>query len=239
MHANRRRRVPWGPIAVVLLAVTLAGVAAIGLNLFGVGDRAETLPAGSSSSSTRRQTGPSTRPSWSPRPTATAIVSVAATPDVSRAPGQTPPPPPTPTPVPVRTAVDVDLLADPGTDLHQRGRQGPVRCRRHADGAGHARQGTADQGVPAGAGGPDRGVGESPRQQERGSRGPSAMVKALEAYGVTGYKVRAYETRQDALVDAARAIETLGAPVILADLARSAHVGHDRLHRECRPARLR
>ena len=43
MHARRRRRIPWGPIVVALLAITLAGVAAIGLNLLGVGDRAENL----------------------------------------------------------------------------------------------------------------------------------------------------------------------------------------------------
>ena len=37
----------------------------------------------------------------------------------------------------------------------------------------------------------------------------------VEAYGVDGYEVRIYETRQDAMLDAARAIETTNAPVIL------------------------
>jgi hypothetical protein len=41
------------------------------------------------------------------------------------------------------------------------------------------------------------------------------MVKALEAYGVAGYEVRAYETRQDALRDSAKAIQETGAPVLL------------------------
>ena len=41
------------------------------------------------------------------------------------------------------------------------------------------------------------------------------MALALEAYGAPGYEVRAYKTRQDALRDAATAIETTGSPVIL------------------------
>ena len=114
MHARRRRRIPWGPIVVVLLAITLAGVAAIGLNLFGVGDRAENLA--------RRIEllidPPPDRPIdeavlVTPRPAVTAAASVAPTPAVSRVPGQTPPPAPTPTPKPPRVAVDVDLLEDP------------------------------------------------------------------------------------------------------------------------------
>lgn len=45
--------------------------------------------------------------------------------------------------------------------------------------------------------------------------GPSAMVKALAAYGVPGYQVRAYETRADALRGAAKAISTTHSPAIL------------------------
>jgi hypothetical protein len=41
------------------------------------------------------------------------------------------------------------------------------------------------------------------------------MVQALEAYGATGYQVRAYETRADALRDAAAAISTTEEPAIL------------------------
>ena len=41
------------------------------------------------------------------------------------------------------------------------------------------------------------------------------MALALDAYGAPGYEVRAYKTRQDALRDAATAIEATGSPVIL------------------------
>jgi hypothetical protein len=41
------------------------------------------------------------------------------------------------------------------------------------------------------------------------------MALALEAYGLPGYEVRAFETRRGALRDAARAIEATDSPVIL------------------------
>jgi hypothetical protein len=213
MQAQRRRRIPWGPVAVVLLALTLAGVAAIGLNLFGVGDRAGNLA--------RRIeliiNPPPDRPIdeavlVTPRPVATAAASVAPTPIVSRAPGQTPPP--TPTPVPPRVAVDVDLLANPErafiseADKEQCAVAGTQMVLAMHDKAPLTK---AFQEELAGR----IGEWESRRDSKNGGWGPSAMVKALEAYGVTGYEVRAYETRQDALVDAARSIETLRAPVIL------------------------
>ena len=59
------------------------------------------------------------------------------------------------------------------------------------------------------------GEWESRRDSHNGGWGPSAMVAALEAYGVPGYQVRAYENRQDAMRDAALAISELHAPVIL------------------------
>ena len=56
---------------------------------------------------------------------------------------------------------------------------------------------------------------ESYADSHNGDWGPSAMALALDAYGAKGYEVRAYETRQGALRDAAKAIEMTGAPVIL------------------------
>jgi hypothetical protein len=56
---------------------------------------------------------------------------------------------------------------------------------------------------------------ESRRDSLNGGWGPSAMVKALEAYGVHGYEVRAYDTRGLALRDAAKAISRYHAPVLL------------------------
>jgi hypothetical protein len=215
MHARRRRRIPWGPMAVVLLALTLAGIAAIGLNLFGVGDRAGNLA--------RRIEliidPPPDRPIdeavlVTPRPAATAAASVTPAPAVSRAPGQTPPPAPTSTPVPPRVAVDVDLLANPAdafiseADKEQCAVAGTQMVLAMHDKAPLT---NAFQEELAGR----IGEWESRRDSRNGGWGPSAMVKALEAYGVAGYEVRAYETRQDALVDAARSIETYRAPVIL------------------------
>jgi hypothetical protein len=56
---------------------------------------------------------------------------------------------------------------------------------------------------------------ESRRDSLNGGWGPAAMVNALEAYGVHGYEVRAYDTRGLALRDAAKAISKYHAPVIL------------------------
>jgi hypothetical protein len=56
---------------------------------------------------------------------------------------------------------------------------------------------------------------ESYDDSHNGKWGPAAMALALEAYGVPGYEVRAYESRGLALRDAARQISKTGAPVIL------------------------
>jgi hypothetical protein len=56
---------------------------------------------------------------------------------------------------------------------------------------------------------------ESARDSRNGDWGPSAMALALDAYRAKGYEVRAYETRQGALRDAARAIMKTNSPVLL------------------------
>jgi hypothetical protein len=56
---------------------------------------------------------------------------------------------------------------------------------------------------------------ESYSDSHNGEWGPTAMAKALAAYGAPGYKVRAYDSRTDALFDAAVALETTHSPVIL------------------------
>ncbi len=56
---------------------------------------------------------------------------------------------------------------------------------------------------------------ESARDSRNGDWGPSAMALALDAYGAKGYEVRAYQTRQGALRDAARAIMKTNSPVLL------------------------
>jgi hypothetical protein len=56
---------------------------------------------------------------------------------------------------------------------------------------------------------------QSYADSHNGKWGPQAMARALAAYGASGYQVRAYKTRQGALRDAARAIESTGSPVLL------------------------
>ncbi len=56
---------------------------------------------------------------------------------------------------------------------------------------------------------------ESYSDSHNGDWGPSAMALALDTYGMKGYEVRAYKTRQGALRSAAKAIEKTGSPVLL------------------------
>ena len=210
----RRPRSHWKAIAAVLLALVLLGIGAVWLNVLGVGGRAENLA--------RRiellLDPPPDRPIdeavlVTPRPAAPATPA-APVPTVSLAPGVTPPPAPTPTPPPAREEVDVDLSADPEaafiTEIDKdwcavAGTQ-MVLAMHGAAPLTEAFQSQLAARI---------GEWESRRDSKNGGWGPSAMVGALEAHGVTGYEVRAYRTRQDALLDGARAIQATGAPVIL------------------------
>ena len=212
---SRRRLITPRRIAALLLVLVVAGGAAAWLDLFGVGQKVESLA--------RRVelvlNPPPDRPIdeavlVTPRPAATATASPAPTPVVSLAPGQTAPPAPTPTPAPTRGPVDVNLLTDSAAAFiseqdHEwcavAGTQMVLAMN------GKAPLTAAFQAELAGR----IGEWESRRDSKNGGWGPSAMVKALAAYGVPGYEVRAYETRQDAMRDAAQAISELGAPVIL------------------------
>ena len=59
------------------------------------------------------------------------------------------------------------------------------------------------------------GEWESRRDSRDGGWGPAAIALALKAYGVTGYEVRAYRTREDALLDSALAITDTQKPAVL------------------------
>jgi hypothetical protein len=214
MHAHRRRRrIPRGPIAVLLLALVLVGVTTLGLNLFGMGDRAANL--------VRRIElvidPPPDRPIEeaelvTPRPSVTATSAPA--PSVSLAPGATQPPVPTPTPLPPRDPVDVNLLTRPEQAFiteTDKDNCAPAGTQMVLAIHGQAPLTEAFQAELVGR----IGEWESRRDSHNGGWGPASIVAALEAYGVNGYKVRAYETRQDAMVDAARAISTTGAPAVL------------------------
>jgi hypothetical protein len=125
-----------------------------------------------------------------------------------------PVPTPTPTPSPVRAPVDIDIAVDPeavfaheleDTWCAAAGVQMTLAFLGLAD-TSHDFQRALQGRVRE---------WESSGDSRNGNWGPSAMALALEAYGAPGYEVRAYETRADALRDAAVAIEATRSPVIL------------------------
>jgi hypothetical protein len=59
------------------------------------------------------------------------------------------------------------------------------------------------------------GEWDSWSDSHNGGWGPGAVGKALEAYGATGYELRAYETYTDALWDSAVAITETNKPVVM------------------------
>jgi hypothetical protein len=209
MHAHRRRRAPWGAIAIAVLALGILGAGAVWLNLFGVGTRFDNLV----DKVALVLHPPPDRPIAAdvlvtPRPSATPV------PSVSLAPGETTPPTPAPTPTPARTRIDLQILDDPAAKfIHQDDHDWCAVAGTQMVLAIHGKAPLTKAYQHELAGRVD--AWESKRDSRNGGWGPSAMAAALEANGVPGYEVRAYETRQDALADAARAIEATGAPVIL------------------------
>ena len=141
--------------------------------------------------------------------------SVVPTATPTLAPGQTAPPTPAPTPTPQRVAVDVDLVTD-DPKTHFITEIDHEWCAVAATQMVLALHGKAPLSEDFQTQLANRiGEWESRRDSKNGGWGPSAMTLALAAYGVPGYEVRAYETRQDAMSDAAKAIETTRSPVIL------------------------
>jgi hypothetical protein len=132
----------------------------------------------------------------------------------SLAPGATPPPTPTPTPKPQRVKVDVTLLKRPDRwFITQVDKEWCAVAASQMVMAIHGKADLTESFQRALAGRIDEW--ESRRDSRNGGWGPSSIVRALEAYGVPGYEVRAYETRASALKDAAKAISRYHAPVIL------------------------
>ncbi len=200
-------------LAAAILAGVLLGVVSVWANVFGTGDRFASLA--------RRieliVDPPPDRPieaivhvtpipSLAPTPTATATT--APSPDASLA-----VPTPSPTLVP-RINVDVNLLTDPAAHFIS-----------EIDNEWCAVSGTQIVLEIHGKVALTRAVQkeiasrigewESRRDSLNGGWGPAAIAAALAAYGVPGYEVRAYDTRADALRDAAKAISEVHAPVLL------------------------
>ena len=202
-------------ILIVGLVGGVLGVAAIATNTMGAGRLFERAIA----KVDRFLAGP-------PPPDRSTEPTVVVTPKpVSPSPSPTPtlpppasgePPPtarPTPTPVP-RVAVDVDILQN---------HEAVFAHELHEDWCAPA--GVTMALAILGKGAPTDG-----RQREIAGRihewetyadshnlqwGPSAMVKALAAYGAPGYRVVAYGSRADAMRGAAKAISTTRSPAIL------------------------
>jgi hypothetical protein len=124
------------------------------------------------------------------------------------------PPGATPTPPPVRTAMDVSIVDDPEAVFAHEIRKD--WCAPAGVQMTLAVLGLADTSEDF-----QRKLAarvrewESYRDSHNGEWGPSAMAAALAAYGAPGYQVRAYDTRADALFDAAIALEKTNSPVIL------------------------
>lgn len=215
MSTTSRRLITPRRIAAVVAVLGVLALGAIWLDVAGVGQKFENL--------VRKIElfidPPPDRPIdeavlVTPRPSGTEAATPQPTRAPSLAPGVTPLPQPTPARVPVREPVDVSLLDDPAgafiTELDKdlcavAGTQIVIAMH------GHGALTKGFQRELAGR----IGEWESRRDSKNGGWGPAAMVKALDAYGVPGYEVRAYETRQDAMRDAARAVSELGAPVLL------------------------
>jgi hypothetical protein len=198
-------------LLVAILVVTGLGVGAVATNAFGAGDRFEhvldRLERFLAGPPPRRATLPTVAVSSS------ALPSPAATP-ASLAPDATPTPRPTPTPTPARVPVDVDILTDPAADFaHEIRIDWCAPAGTQMVLAIHGKGNTSDDF--------QRELARRVREWEsyddsyNGEWGPAAMALALDAYGVPGYQIRAYDTRADAMRDSARAISETGAPVIL------------------------
>lgn len=145
-----------------------------------------------------------------PRPTVAATP--AATPVASTAPGSEPPP--TPLPTPARLAMDVVIARNPEAVFAHELRNtwcAPAGVQMTLAVLGLGDTSDTLQRELAGR----VHEWESYDDSHNGGWGPSAMVEALTSYGATGYEVRAYDTREDALRDAAAAISNTEQPAIL------------------------
>lgn len=210
-----------GVIGVVVLALVAGtmGVAAIATNTAGAGDRwgsvlarVDRFIAGPvpdrPAPSTVRVTDPPLEPA-SPEPTP-SDAPPSDRPGASSEPTATT----SPTPAPVREAVDVDIAVDPeAVFAHQIHKDWCAVAGTQMVLAQLGLVDTSEATQKEIAGGIRDW--ESINDSRNGDWGPAAMALALADYGAPGYEVRAFETRQGALRNAARTIQETGAPVIL------------------------
>lgn len=194
------------------LVVVLAAAAAVATDAGGAGDRFESLvarvelfldpppdrPIQEAVLVTPRPSAPQSPRPATPRPDPSALPASVATPE----------------PTPARVPVDRTIVDDP--DAHFAPQADKDWCAPAGVQMVLATLGLADTSEALQREIAARvGEWESWRDSHNGEWGPSAMVAALDAYGAEGYQLRAYQTRQDALRDAAVAIDATGSPVVL------------------------
>jgi len=210
---RRRRLIKRGALLVLvamLVAVPLTA-GAVWTNALGAGDRFERLLARID----LIVDPPPDRPTVAtvqvtPRPVATSTLA----PTASGSPIAGGAPSPTPSPAPVRRSVDVQLTASPKRDFIPQQRKD--WCAVAGVQIALAILGLADNDEQTQRHIADRiREWESRRDSRNGGWGPGAIAQALQAYGATGYELRAYSRRPDALLDAAKAMSATGKPVIL------------------------
>ena len=222
-RSSRRRRGPSLKVAALVgvLVVTLGGLA-VATDALGAGrlfDRAlakiDRIIAGPVPDRATVETVLVTpRPAGSPNRNSPAVTTPSSTSDASGAATATATPDPTPEPTLARVPVDLDIAADPAGIFASEVKD--TWCSPTGVQITLAFLGKADTSVDF-----QRELQgrvhewESYADSHNGAWGPAAMALALDAYGAPGYEVRAYKTRQDALRDAATAIESTGSPVIL------------------------
>lgn len=219
-RAHRRlRRFMVGAVLVAFVGGTLTSLA-IATDAFGAGerwislmDRVERLVAGPVPDRATRATVRVTAP---PEAEASDVPSTPA-PTAAASGSSTDPtasPDPTPTPPPRRVPVDFDIVDDP---------EAVFASQHHKDWCAPAGVQTVLAILGKADISPRTQIGIADRIREweawsdshNGAWGPAAMALALDAYGVPGYEVRAFETLTYALRDSAVAIQSTRAPVIL------------------------
>ncbi len=210
MYARPRRPRPrlLRRLGVVALIVVVGSSGAVVTDAFGAGevwqkvlDRVDRFAAGPVPD----------RPSIvtvvvTPPPTATPTVSASIDPGASAT--------PTPRPTPTRVPVDVRIDRDPAAVFAHEIRDtwcSPAGVQMTLAVLGLADTSDAFQRKLASR----VHEWESYADSHNGGWGPAAMAEALAAYGAPGYVIRAYATREQALHDAALAIEATEAPAIL------------------------
>ncbi len=214
-HRRRRRRYA---VVAVLAAAALLGILALWSNVLGVGDRLagvahriELIVDPPPDRPIEAEVRVTPRPVPTPAGTVTPVPSPTGSADPA---APAPAPSATPRPTPERASVDVTLLRRPERwFISQTDKDWCAVAGTQMVLAIHGRAPLTAAFQRELASRIDEW--ESRRDSHNGGWGPAAMVGALEAHGVHGYEVRAYDRRSDALRDAAVAISTYHAPVIL------------------------